>query len=353
MSPPDEMLADPTHRVRVIAKALFAMAGKECKKHITTADALRLKRNLGYAHKQNRDKPFDEYVKAMWAALYHHFNDHSKCGSWCPWEPAGKQDPAKNEKGVKRSSDNNKWKNCMDVFSTYLTDKHLKQTYHGFDSQKNESVNLKVMTVAPKHKCFSKSRSLEDRVALVVVIDSVGAAAGITRIVEKILDRQHLPPLTQEFLFRSDKEARRKKAYNEKPETKARRAKKIQRQIKKKILEDKKAMRKGLYYCSGVAVAVPGATQTKRKRKKKTTATTASSAAADGAGAGGAGVPVKICKWCGKQGHVRRTHADCDQKLPGSRNSSGGSQNAKDAPNKKTNCDMSDETDGQPLSEKI
>jgi hypothetical protein len=348
MSPPEEMLADPTHRVRVIAKALFAFAGKETCKHVTRADALRLKRNLGYAHKQNKNKPYDEYVKAMWAALYHHFNDHSQCNSsWCQWQPAGKKDPAENTKGVKRSSDNNKWKNCYEVFEKYLTDAYLKQTYHNYDSQKNESLNLKVATVAPKHKCFSKTKSLSDRIALVVVLDSVGADAGISRIVEKICGRERtqLPTLTHEFLFKADKEAKRKKEYNSKPETKARRAKKIQRQIKRKILEDKNAKRKSLYYCSGVAV---GQETAKKKKKKKKTA-----AASAGGGTvrkpKNTGAP-KICKWCGREGHVRRSHKDCGQRVELPKKPTEASNKKTSDENPKKSDKTSDTNDEQPLS---
>jgi hypothetical protein len=289
----------------------------------------------------------------MWAALYHHFNDHSKCSKdWCQWRPAGKKDPAENTKGVKRSSDNNKWKTCYEVFETYLTDAYLKQTYHGFDSQKNESLNLKVATVAPKHKCFSKTKSLMDRIALVVILDSIGADAGISRIIAKIRGRQRaaLPPNTHAFLFAADKEAKRKKAYNAKPETKAHRAKKIQKQIKRKILEDKSAQKKGLYYYSGVVVA-PETAEKKKKKKKKT---------ADG-GKGGAvrsknntGAkntgPPPICKWCGREGHVRRTHKNCGQKLARPKKPNEASNKKKSDENPKTSDETSDANEGEPLS---
>jgi hypothetical protein len=347
VSPPEKMLADPTHRVRVIAKALFAYASNETRKHVTNADALRLKRNLGYAHKQNKHKPYDEYVKAMWAALYHHFNDHSKCSKdWCPWKPAGDRDPAENTKGVKRSSDNNKWKNCLEVFETYLTDHYLQQTYHNFDSQKNESLNLKVATVAPKHKCFSKTKSLHDRIALVVAIDSVGADAAITRIVDKICgpaERKPLPPLTHAFLFKCDQEAKRKRVYNAKTETKARRAKKAQRQIKKKILEDQNAKRKGLYYYPGVAVAPVPAKKTKKRKKKAADSDTV-------AGKNTGAAEPRVCKWCGLAGHVRRTHKDCLQRIVRPPNAKKPSNKNSSEENQKTSDVTSAANEEEPLS---
>jgi len=90
-------LCDPTHWVRVLGGHLFGLAAKTAHIGITKADALCLKRNYGYAHKQSRDKPYEEYKMAMDGALRHHGNDHSCCDvSWCDYK-AGKKDPANNK----------------------------------------------------------------------------------------------------------------------------------------------------------------------------------------------------------------------------------------------------------------
>jgi len=40
--------------------------------------------NFGYAVKQNHEKTEEEFVKAMKAALKHHFDNHEHCNpSWC------------------------------------------------------------------------------------------------------------------------------------------------------------------------------------------------------------------------------------------------------------------------------
>ena len=58
-------LADPSHRVKVVAKAFFLMLKKKVKERfgLTKADCLRLKVNWGYMLKQNRGKTLQELKK--------------------------------------------------------------------------------------------------------------------------------------------------------------------------------------------------------------------------------------------------------------------------------------------------
>jgi len=169
---PTTFLCDPNHRQRVVGGHIFGMAAQTAKTRVTEADAEQLKRNLGYAHKQSVNKPFDEYRKAMKAALLHHGNDHSCCDpAWCAFA-RGAKDVNENEKyliiGTQR------WNNLKSVFDTYTTDEMLRMTYHPFDSQKNESLNTKIAVVAPKTKTFCSTMSLSDCVAFVVITDSIG-----------------------------------------------------------------------------------------------------------------------------------------------------------------------------------
>jgi len=47
----------------------------------------------------------------------------------------------------------------------YTADEMLKMCHHPFDSQKNESLNHKIATVAPKTKMFCGTLSLSDQIA--------------------------------------------------------------------------------------------------------------------------------------------------------------------------------------------
>ena len=79
-------LADPSHRVKVVAKACFLMLKKKVKERfgLTKADCLRLKVNWGYMLKKKWGKTLKELKKASNAPLEHQFNNHQFCDStWC------------------------------------------------------------------------------------------------------------------------------------------------------------------------------------------------------------------------------------------------------------------------------
>ena len=78
-------LADPSHRVKVMCKPIFAMVTNtkdpdKCK----NVDATRIKRYTSYYIRQNRSRPLVEFVANAKAPIEHLFNDHSWCdASWC------------------------------------------------------------------------------------------------------------------------------------------------------------------------------------------------------------------------------------------------------------------------------
>ena len=78
-------LADPSHRVKVMCKAIFAMVSDtkdpdKCK----TVDATRIKRYTSYYIRQNRSGPLLDFVANAKAPIEHLFNDHTWCNpSWC------------------------------------------------------------------------------------------------------------------------------------------------------------------------------------------------------------------------------------------------------------------------------
>lgn len=97
---PSCFYCNPTHHWRVIGKHTFKLANKPAQTLVTKADAMRAKRNYGYAHKQSRDKSFEEYKKAMNGTILHHANDHSCCHEdWCPYK-AGRKRPEDNKHSV-------------------------------------------------------------------------------------------------------------------------------------------------------------------------------------------------------------------------------------------------------------
>ena len=294
------------------------MVAKTGQTDVTKADALRLKRNYGYAHKQFRDKPFDDYRKAMNAALLHLGNDHSDCdGSWCKYK-AGTLRKVDNKRSLLR--ERKRYKNLLQVHQTYTTDDMLKMSYHPFDSQKNEAFNAKVAVVAPKTKTFCKTMSLNDRISLVIIEDSVGYDATYTRIIAKLTGRTtcRLSPALRVWLQVKDKLLHREKHHRTKPATKKKRASKIQEKIKAAIDDDQKARKRGLDYGTGIAVAErkddhatvstlttpsPAAMpkETMPKEMMLDTVPTTASAKRN----------ILVCGRCGEQGHTRVTSKKC------------------------------------------
>ena len=85
MIPQPTFLADPSHRIKVMAKPFFLMVTKtkdprKCK----TIDALRIKKYLGCFIYKNRHLPLAEFVMRSRAPVEHLFNCHEWCDSdWC------------------------------------------------------------------------------------------------------------------------------------------------------------------------------------------------------------------------------------------------------------------------------
>ena len=85
---PPQFLCDVNHRIKVMAKPFFALAGLS--KRMSTCsklDAIRIKRNLGWYIRgsiKNPSMTFEDFVRNAKAPVLHHFDDHRCCdASWC------------------------------------------------------------------------------------------------------------------------------------------------------------------------------------------------------------------------------------------------------------------------------
>ena len=76
--------ADPSHRVKVVAKKWYKLKNKPIAQSTMTGDtARRLKRSWGYMLKQNREGNIQQFTSAAKAVVNHLYNDHQYCGDWC------------------------------------------------------------------------------------------------------------------------------------------------------------------------------------------------------------------------------------------------------------------------------
>jgi hypothetical protein len=316
--PPAQFLCDPTHRLRVFTGKYYAAAQKEKETDISKADAHRMKRNLGDAVKQYRGASFERFQQAVDAALYHHFNKHEYCDPvWCKY--CGDNPTKKNPRNLVRDDNSKKWPNMFKIHKYYTAEEFLRQLWHIWDSQKNESMNRKIAAAAPKDVVFSTTMSLADRIALIIIIDSVGFAAAMRRIITKLTGTTNvrLPAVSQVCFNRLDVTAGWYKQHRQKIETKSKRAQKQIKTIKKCIAADQKAERQGSYYQHGIAVdlkdpppdeteeetiAVEAAAEATKKRKKRP------APAPEG---GPAAKKQKVCPSCGEEGHERKSSKKC------------------------------------------
>jgi hypothetical protein len=107
----------------------------------------------------------------------------------------------------------------------------------------------------PKDRHFSQTKSRSDRIDLVVIIDSIGHANGVGRVLRKLTgDNVPLPPVTQVYFNRKDVKTAREREHRLKLEVKARRAQKQQLKIKQCVAADLKAARQSTYYGHGCVI---------------------------------------------------------------------------------------------------
>jgi len=65
---------------------------------------------------------------------------------------------------------------------------------HPFDSQKNEALNRAFTKLAPTNIVFSKTYSLFDQLAFVIIIDSLGYEGALRRVLADVFNKQDNVP---------------------------------------------------------------------------------------------------------------------------------------------------------------
>jgi len=177
--PPRVNLADPNHCTKVLGKHLYPLTTqrKDSGKKILKPMAERLKLHFGKALHQNRHGEQMQLTKGLWATLEHEFGNHEHCNiRWCRFLKA--KDPES------RVSVTNRWMNKEDdgvlyatlhsIYTNFLTPHRIEQMHHDFDTQKNEAMNTKIARLCPKTTTLSRTMIRSDRVAWVVIEDSIG-----------------------------------------------------------------------------------------------------------------------------------------------------------------------------------
>ena len=174
--------ADPTHRTKVVAKPIYALASMTLKESkVRRLDAMRVKKNYAYFIKQTRCKSFEEMKQQRYAPIEHIFDNHEFChAEWCHRKREIEAGVKESSKGVGYYRDKSNvvdrevYDQIKKAYSPYVTDERLEECYHEYDTQKNEAMNTAVARVAPKNRTYCRSKSLMARICLVVGEQNMG-----------------------------------------------------------------------------------------------------------------------------------------------------------------------------------
>jgi hypothetical protein len=228
---PDELavekfLADPSHRTKVFAKGLYAMAsrsardkpgyGEEATSTMNKEVAAKMKQYHAYVLGQHKDKTAQELRDGLLNMVAHSFDDHGKCGDWYPAKQA-------KAKGITHAP-------TGFVRKEYLRGATLKaaihahvekfagletcaESTHPYHSQGNEASNQRASSKAPKNTCYGRTGSYTRRVSLCVAEHNVGVQNNET-IMEllDIVPGVHMKRLLSNYQQKVDRKALQSKS---------------------------------------------------------------------------------------------------------------------------------------------
>ena len=260
--PEPRWLADPTHRIKVVAKAIFVLANLPAKRsECTNVDALKFKNFFGYMLKEGRSLTIEEMREKCLCVIEHLFNEHKYCDPrWCV--PSRTNLPSKNAQTHASTplaqtvneaenlppthqsttpTDNNQragtaptksfyrckkrnralYEQMVEAYEPYIRTERLLESMHPFHTQINVALNSIISKYAPKDRTYSSNMSLANRIAIVIGIHNDGHYS----FWNQVFDSLGLPMSDDlaKNLRRKDETKRVRKEYNERKEVKLRR----------------------------------------------------------------------------------------------------------------------------------
>ena len=250
-------LADPQHRVKVVAKAIFAIL-LLCKKDrcgCTKADALRIKTNWGYFLKQNRGEGLEKMIAMSQAPLEHMFDNHEHCDQqWCLKKRAAKEGKQYNDaEGEFRCKKAHKelYELLKRTLAQFQTEERLSESLHPFDTQMNEALNNSIAYLCPKNKTFSSTTSLRSRISCVIGSSILNFDDFWSRVFKKL--ELSMSPTFNAFITTVAQRDAYRREYYKKHEVKRARRFKNKASLQQQIYDDRLARKSG-DYGAGIAI---------------------------------------------------------------------------------------------------
>ena len=143
---------------------------------------------------QVKDKTLAQIEELANAPLCHWYGDHSKCNeSWCLSKKISKDGKVDNRRPLFDTTNELERMTVERIRKEqeeFTKVERLIQINHTFSTQLNESLNMRIAEVAPKHKHFSRSKSIYYRVAHVIATHNLG----ISRFVHRLLRLLNITP---------------------------------------------------------------------------------------------------------------------------------------------------------------
>ena len=271
------IIADPSHCKRTYQKHMYKLTGGVRKKGwaLSKGQAKKLTSNFGYFQNQMKCLTLEEARAIKMEPMHHITGNHHLCGSWC----RGKQTLDKKLPynrppmfDLTKKKDHKTYEAVKEVHEHFTTDEKLMEMLHPHSTQPNESLNMRLCELAPKHKNYSRKKSLDYRVDMVAGHHNVGHYAYYNSVFKKL--NLTIDSNLNSFLTSKDAKRRRKKDHDIKPDSKRHRRYRWQAKDQAQLLKLNTADIKMGTYESGIGCKLPKRSKskdaaTKKPRKKR------------------------------------------------------------------------------------
>jgi hypothetical protein len=91
---------------------------------------------------------YEEFEQSAKIPILHHFNDHSKCGSWCKHREKSDTELKKLKEDCCKKNNAKLYLLCQEILAHFSTKERLQEYCHQMSSQKNKAMNKSVMRYA-------------------------------------------------------------------------------------------------------------------------------------------------------------------------------------------------------------
>lgn len=241
ISHPVQKWSDLNHTKKHLGNSLYSLQKKH--KGFSNKCVQFIQKCFSYAVIQNKNKP-EKLKSALCQIVPHAFGDHSHCESWCGYISNPETYRHKSLPHGKDLSGKELQEDLNNILSVYVT--NAEKIAPAASTKDVESFNNVIASKAPKRIHYSGSSSLQNRVNCAVAEKNIGS-----HYVNRINTLAGISPGTifKKYAERKDKIRKRRLLFENTREFKKQ---KLERKIKKNIVNAQCESREGVTYQSAV-----------------------------------------------------------------------------------------------------